>query len=239
VRRVRRYTSLAQEDVPSTYGCSRGTRSSFPLPARPERRRARRHSPAVVAPHERWAKLAKRTLDGRRSPNRPAPRRTAPRHPRPDRPDRGLAVPPHRPDPRPVRRLSIGVPPGKQAVHDFCAANDYGTDLLAVDGFGLWSPGIATLRAISSIGAPASDSSETKLCRSSHRVQSAPLRPAAVRTARNERRTFPAPKPSGETEDKAFVRCGGRGLTASLEGVGNQTRFPEGETLRGGRSRWQ
>src|SRR6266568_1761683 len=37
--------------------------------------------PDVVAPRERWAKLAKRTLDGRRSPNRPAPRRTAPRHP--------------------------------------------------------------------------------------------------------------------------------------------------------------
>ena len=44
VRRVRRYTSLAQE-VPSAYGCSRGTSSSFPLRARPERRRARRHSP--------------------------------------------------------------------------------------------------------------------------------------------------------------------------------------------------
>jgi hypothetical protein len=29
--------------------------------------------PEVVAPRERWAKLAKRTLDGRRSPNRPAP----------------------------------------------------------------------------------------------------------------------------------------------------------------------
>src|ERR1017187_429896 len=64
--------------------------------------------PEVVAPRERWAKLAKRTtaeLHGRRSPNRPAPKRTAPRHPRPGRPDRGPAVPPHRPDPRPVRRL--------------------------------------------------------------------------------------------------------------------------------------
>src|SRR5580700_8074689 len=28
--------------------------------------------------------------------------------------------------------LSIGVSPGQQAVHGFCAANDYGTDLLAV-----------------------------------------------------------------------------------------------------------
>jgi hypothetical protein len=37
--------------------------------------------PEVVAPRERWAKLAKRTLDGRRSSNRPAPKRTAPRHP--------------------------------------------------------------------------------------------------------------------------------------------------------------
>ena len=40
--------------------------------------------PDVVAPRERWAKLAKRTtaeLHGRRSPNRPAPKRTAPRHP--------------------------------------------------------------------------------------------------------------------------------------------------------------
>ena len=75
---------MAQEDVPSAYGCSRGTRSSFPLPARPERRRARRHSPGGLAPRERWAKLAKRTtaeLHGHRSPNRPAPKRTAPRHP--------------------------------------------------------------------------------------------------------------------------------------------------------------
>jgi len=53
-------------------------------------------------------------------------------------------------------------------------------------------------------------------------------RPAAGRTARNERRTFPAPKQSGEAEDKAFARCGSRGLTANLEGVGNQTRFPGG-----------
>jgi hypothetical protein len=38
----------------------------------------------VVAPRERWGKLAKWTtaeLHGRRSPNRPAPKRTAPRHP--------------------------------------------------------------------------------------------------------------------------------------------------------------
>jgi hypothetical protein len=39
--------------------------------------------------------------------------------------------------------LSIGVPPGEQAVHDFCAANDHGTDLLAVDGFGCGRPGVA------------------------------------------------------------------------------------------------
>ena len=32
--------------------------------------------PDVVAPRERWASLAKRALDGRRSPNRPAPKRT-------------------------------------------------------------------------------------------------------------------------------------------------------------------
>ncbi len=40
--------------------------------------------PEVVAPRERWAKLAKWTtaeLHGRRSPNRPVPKRTAPRHP--------------------------------------------------------------------------------------------------------------------------------------------------------------
>jgi transposase len=40
--------------------------------------------PEVVAPRERWAKLAKWTtaeLHGRRSPNRPAPKRMAPRHP--------------------------------------------------------------------------------------------------------------------------------------------------------------
>jgi hypothetical protein len=92
--------------------------------------------------------------------------------------------------------------------------------------FRLWSPGIATLRAVSSTGTPASDSSETKLCRSSHRVQSAQAR--SSEDGANERRTFPAPKQSGEVEDKAFVRCGGRGLTASLEGVANQTRFPGG-----------
>ena len=40
--------------------------------------------PEVIAPLERWAKLAKWTtaeLHRRRSPNRPAPKRTAPRHP--------------------------------------------------------------------------------------------------------------------------------------------------------------
>src|SRR6266567_3201604 len=34
------------------------------------------------------------------------------------------------------------------------------------------------------------------------------------------------PKPVLTAEDKAFVRCGGRGLTANLEDMGNQTRFP-------------
>src|SRR5215208_1408599 len=43
-RRVRRSTSLAQEDVASAYGCSRGTKSSSSS-ARPERRRARHRSP--------------------------------------------------------------------------------------------------------------------------------------------------------------------------------------------------
>lgn len=35
------------------------------------------------------------------------------------------------------------VPLGEQAVHDFRAANDHGTDLLAVDGFGCGRPGVA------------------------------------------------------------------------------------------------
>jgi hypothetical protein len=65
--------------------------------------------PEVVAPRERWAKLAKRTtaeLHGRRSPNRPAPKRMAPRHPAwVAQIVARLSVPPHRPDPRPVRRL--------------------------------------------------------------------------------------------------------------------------------------
>ena len=41
------------------------------------------------------------------------------------------------------------------------------------------------------MGTPASDISETKLGRSSRGVQSADSRPAALRTARNERRTYP------------------------------------------------
>ena len=49
-------------------------------------------------------------------------------------------------------------------------------------------------------------------------------------------------KPSGETGDKAFVRCSGRSLTTNLEGVGNPTRLPGAnrETCVpwGGRSRW-
>src|SRR4051812_33091640 len=36
---------VGRKDVLSAYGCSRGTRSSFPLQARPERLRTRRHSP--------------------------------------------------------------------------------------------------------------------------------------------------------------------------------------------------
>ena len=49
-----------------------------------------------------------------------------------------------------------------------------------------------TRRAIFSTGTPASDSSETKLCRSSRGVQSVGLRPAAAVTLRNARRTFAA-----------------------------------------------
>jgi len=41
-----------------------------------------------------------------------------------------------------------------------------------------------TRRAIFSMGTPASDISETKLCRSSRGVQSAEFRPAAARTPR-------------------------------------------------------
>ena len=33
--------------------------------------------------------------------------------------------------------MSIGVPPGEQAVHDFRAAHDHGTHLLVVGGFGI------------------------------------------------------------------------------------------------------
>ena len=39
--------------------------------------------------------------------------------------------------------LSIAVPPGEQAIHDFCAAYDYGTDLLAVDDLGCGRAGVA------------------------------------------------------------------------------------------------
>lgn len=57
--------SLAQADVQSAYGCSRGTRSSFP--AGKARTSSAPPSPEVVAPRECGAKLTKRTLDGRRS----------------------------------------------------------------------------------------------------------------------------------------------------------------------------
>jgi hypothetical protein len=63
--------------------------------------------PEVVAPRERWAKLAKWTtaeLHGRRSPNRPAPKRTAHATP-PGSPRSWPGCPAHRPDLRPVRRL--------------------------------------------------------------------------------------------------------------------------------------
>jgi hypothetical protein len=82
--RVRRYTSLAQEDVPSACGCSRGTRSSSLRRQGPDVVERAAVLPDVVAQRERWAKLAKRTtaeLDGRPSSNRPAPKRTAPRYP--------------------------------------------------------------------------------------------------------------------------------------------------------------
>jgi hypothetical protein len=109
---------LAQEDVPSAYGCSCGTRSSSLRRQVPNVVERAAVLPEVVAPRERWAKLAKRTtaeLDGRPSSNRPAPKRTAPRYPRPGRPDRGPAVPPHRPDPRPVRLHRPASTPGNAA----------------------------------------------------------------------------------------------------------------------------
>jgi hypothetical protein len=46
-----------------------------------------------------------------------------------------------------------------------------------------------TRREICSIGTPASESSETKLCRSSRGVHSPGVSPAAATTLRNERRT--------------------------------------------------
>lgn len=80
MRRVRRYTSLAQE-VPSAYGCSRGRAVLSLCGQGPNAVERAAILPEVVALRERWAKLAKRTLDGRRSRNRPAPKRTASRHP--------------------------------------------------------------------------------------------------------------------------------------------------------------
>lgn len=58
---------MAQEDVPSACGCSRGTRSFFSSSARPNVVARAAVLPDVVAQRERWAKLAKRTtaeLDG-------------------------------------------------------------------------------------------------------------------------------------------------------------------------------
>ena len=75
---------MAQEDVPSAYGCSRGTRSSSLRRQGPNAVERAAVLPDVVAQRERWAKLAKRTtaeLHGRPSSNRQAPKRTAPRHP--------------------------------------------------------------------------------------------------------------------------------------------------------------
>jgi hypothetical protein len=48
---------LAQEDVASAYGCSRGTKSSFVGKARTTSSAAT-VLPDVVAQRERWAKLA-------------------------------------------------------------------------------------------------------------------------------------------------------------------------------------
>ena len=62
---------MAREDVPSAYGCNRGTRSSSLYRQGPSAVERAAILPEVVAPRERWAKLAKWTtaeLDGRRSP---------------------------------------------------------------------------------------------------------------------------------------------------------------------------
>src|SRR5262249_8480117 len=56
----------------------------------------------------------------------------------------------------------------------------------------LWSRYGRPAGEICSIGTPASESSETKLCRSSRGVQSAGFRPAASVTLRKERRTCEA-----------------------------------------------
>src|SRR5690348_2701513 len=78
-------------------------------------------------------------------------------------------------------------------------------------------------------------------CESSRCQRRANHSPAAGRL-RSAPWGLTAPKPSAETEDKAFVRCGGRDLTTNLEGAGNQSRFPgateEPCAPKGGRSRW-
>jgi hypothetical protein len=110
------------------------------------------------------------------------------------------------PDPRRTYgrdHLSIGIPPGKQAVHDLSAARDDRADLLAIDEFGGGRAAMADEAGDLLDRDARAESSETKLCRSSRGAHSAGSRPAAAMTLRNERRTLAAssavPAPEANT----------------------------------------
>jgi hypothetical protein len=77
-------------------------------------------------------------------------------------------------------------------VHDLGAALDHRPQLLAVDGLGDHGRAMANEPEMLSIGTFASDSSDTKLCRSSRGAHSLPASPAASTTLRKSRRTLRA-----------------------------------------------
>ena len=85
---------------------------------------------------------------------------------------------------------AVGVS-AEDAIHDGGAVFDDRAQLLAIDGLGdVDPPACPTRRAICSMGTPASESTDTKLWRSSRGVQSAASSPAAAATRRNPRRTL-------------------------------------------------
>jgi len=82
----------------------------------------------------------------------------------------------------------------EEPIHDRRATLDDGTDLMPVDEFRHARTAVTTSRDTSSIGTPASESSETNECRSSRGVHSSGFMPGTeARARRKSRRTFAVP----------------------------------------------